>query len=334
MSYQGHQGGGQYGEAASYYGEPHNASPYGPPSGGQPAYGQPYASQYGDIYDERGGGSPHPPQGAGGPGQDGERGLMGGLAGGVAGAYGGHKMGHGVLGAIGGAFAGHKLQDFVQDKKEERHEEKIQHEQQSYGTPPPGYSSQGPYHAPSPHHSESHHHHHSPIPTHHDRSISGGGGGNFSASSYDIHLEGHDLRATCRRTDGGTQVSIMNLNAVLSNEDGHFRWVAGGSGGGASVTVMQGDTLRNIAGRVGCNFEDLARRNNLANPDMIYPGQVLSVPGGGAVGNFGASARDVRLVDGGRVLEAELMDTGGHWRRSHINLDERIGNENGRLTLV
>jgi hypothetical protein len=51
-------------------------------------------------------------------------------------------------------------------------------------------------------------------------------------------------------------------------------------------------------------------------------------------GNFGASARNVRLVDNGRVLEAELKDVNGGWNWSRVWLDERIGNNNGDLVLA
>ena len=51
-------------------------------------------------------------------------------------------------------------------------------------------------------------------------------------------------------------------------------------------------------------------------------------------GNFRASARDVRLVDGGRVLEAELGDGRGAWVRNRVRLDERIENSNGRLAMI
>lgn len=51
-------------------------------------------------------------------------------------------------------------------------------------------------------------------------------------------------------------------------------------------------------------------------------------------GNFGASARNVRLVDGGRALEAELRNCGGAWVWDRIVLDERIGNSNGDLVMV
>lgn len=54
----------------------------------------------------------------------------------------------------------------------------------------------------------------------------------------------------------------------------------------------------------------------------------------GRGGNFGASARDVRLMDGGRILQAELNDGAGKWRSAEIRLDERVGNQNGDLVYV
>lgn len=51
-------------------------------------------------------------------------------------------------------------------------------------------------------------------------------------------------------------------------------------------------------------------------------------------GNFGATARNVRLVDNGRALEAELQKDGGHWVWSKVVLDEKIGNSDGELVLV
>ncbi|KAK8080228.1 hypothetical protein PG997_008046 [Apiospora hydei] len=50
-------------------------------------------------------------------------------------------------------------------------------------------------------------------------------------------------------------------------------------------------------------------------------------------GNFGASARNVRLVEDGRFLEAELRTMDGTWRWDRIHLDERIMNIDGDLQL-
>lgn len=51
-------------------------------------------------------------------------------------------------------------------------------------------------------------------------------------------------------------------------------------------------------------------------------------------GNFAASARNVRLVEGGRALEGELCGRDGHWRHDRIWLDEKIENSNGDLRVL
>lgn len=44
-------------------------------------------------------------------------------------------------------------------------------------------------------------------------------------------------------------------------------------------TVRSGDTLSRIASRHGVTVSDLVSANGLSNPDLIYTGQVLSIPG-------------------------------------------------------
>lgn len=46
----------------------------------------------------------------------------------------------------------------------------------------------------------------------------------------------------------------------------------------ATYTVVKGDTLSKIAGRYNTTYQDLARVNKIANPDLILVGQVLQVP--------------------------------------------------------
>jgi hypothetical protein len=259
---------------------------------------------------------------------EGDRGIMGGLAGGAAGAYSGHalggKAGHGtsgtIIGAIAGAFTGHKAQDAAEDWKDKRDEkkewEKQQHQQQ-----------QQQDHRPQPSHVQD------------DERHRGDFGANFTESSRDIRLDAHgdyNLHAQCRRSDGSYQSSTISLNNLLENDGGSFRWSRGESNGASTYTVQQGDTLRAIASRFShCTFEELARHNNISNPDMIYPGQNLQVPGGGSRGggNFGASARNMRLVDGGQRLEGEL-ERDGQWHQRSIVLDERIANRDGCLEFV
>jgi hypothetical protein len=237
---------GAYGASAP----PVGPNPGSPPPQPQQPYGHPPPS-----YEQHKTHSPYPQQQGADqsgvvPQTEEERGLMGALAGGVAGGYAGHKMHHGIIGTLGGAYAGHKLEDKWKD-----HHNKP--------APPPAQQPiQAQIQAPIQHHSGP------PML------------GNFSLSSNRINLDrDYDLIAECTVVNGEHRMSSISLNQVLTNEDGHFKWV-------------------------------------------------------GAGGNFGGSARNVHLIDGGKVLEAELCRCDGSWNHDRICLDERIGNEDGDLRLV
>ncbi|KAF1837425.1 CNVH-domain-containing protein [Decorospora gaudefroyi] len=342
------------GEASQYYSQGGQPQGYIQPQryGQQPAsgFGQQPANGYGPQHTPSGYGqeqSQYSQPNAYGEPETGERGVMGGLAGAGAGAYGASALGGGVpgmvIGALAGAFAGHKGQDAVSEKWDEHKEKKNAEEerqkweeeearrrkygqQQAYGgAAPPTYQ----------HHERGRSSDREKTPPHHR--------GNFTASSRDITLDAANdqcvLHAQCRRPDGTWHHASLPLNRYLSNESGTFRWCSSSSSGSsdATYTVQQGDTLRAIAARYPrCSHDDLARLNHIANPDQIWPGQTLRVPGGGAgggVGGFARSARNVRLRDGGKVLEAEL-EGGQGWRTQRVGLDERIGNVNGVLEVV
>ena len=46
----------------------------------------------------------------------------------------------------------------------------------------------------------------------------------------------------------------------------------------ATYEVVRGDTLIAIADRFGIHLNDLVRENNIADPTMIYVGQILLIP--------------------------------------------------------
>ena len=48
----------------------------------------------------------------------------------------------------------------------------------------------------------------------------------------------------------------------------------------STYTVVRGDTLAAIARRFGTTFQALAAANGIANPNLIFAGQVLNIPGG------------------------------------------------------
>ncbi|KAF1965835.1 CNVH-domain-containing protein [Bimuria novae-zelandiae CBS 107.79] len=353
----GYQHGGQqdnrHGLANEYYsqGQQHGGNHNQPP----PQYQQ-YGPQYGQQQPQHGGYNPPPPSGSpygqrdnqdhgyganqdygnqsygskGNPNdsQESSRGVMGAVAGAAVGGLGayklagpatGHKKTSGLVGALGGALTGHVLQDGVSHWKDSHDDKKKKEDEEKK-------------------HKKDDKHHQG---GHHDRPREGHFAGGFTGSSQDIRLDTHgefNLHAQCRRMDGSFQWSTLSLNRILENDNGSFRWSTGQSSGGSSdITVQPGDTLRAVAARHNCSFDELARHNGIQNADMIYPGQRLEVPGGGRNsgngGNFGASARNVRLVDGGQTLEAELLRN-GEWVTSSIVLDERIGNKDGCLEFV
>lgn len=47
-----------------------------------------------------------------------------------------------------------------------------------------------------------------------------------------------------------------------------------------TYTVVAGDTLSNIARKYGVTYQAIAVANNMLNPNLIYAGQVLTIPGG------------------------------------------------------
>ena len=45
-----------------------------------------------------------------------------------------------------------------------------------------------------------------------------------------------------------------------------------------TYTVKKGDTLSEIGQQFGVPYMEIARLNNIENPDLIYPGQVFKIP--------------------------------------------------------
>lgn len=41
--------------------------------------------------------------------------------------------------------------------------------------------------------------------------------------------------------------------------------------------VKSGDTLSAIASKFGTTYQEIAKKNGIANPNKIYPGQVLKI---------------------------------------------------------
>lgn len=71
----------------------------------------------------------------------------------------------------------------------------------------------------------------------------------------------------------------------------------GGSGDSQLYTVASGDTLSGIASKFGVTVDEIVSANGIADPNLIYVGQRLSIPIGGT-----ASTKHVYTVQSGDTL--------------------------------
>lgn len=77
-----------------------------------------------------------------------------------------------------------------------------------------------------------------------------------------------------------------------------------------TYTVQAGDTLSAIASRYGTTYQELARINNIANPDIIHPGQVLKINGTGTTKYRITANGGLWLLDGnGKKIKAYVKGT-------------------------
>ena len=77
-----------------------------------------------------------------------------------------------------------------------------------------------------------------------------------------------------------------------------------------TVTVKAGDTLSGIAAAHGTTWQELQRINGLANANLIFPGQVLKLPGGSKP----APAKRTYVVKSGDNLSSIAARFGTSWQ--------------------
>ena len=73
---------------------------------------------------------------------------------------------------------------------------------------------------------------------------------------------------------------IANPNLIYPGQVLKIYVASGGNSGGSSAktyTVQKGDTLSGIAAKYGTTYQKIAKDNNIANPNLIFPGQVLVI---------------------------------------------------------
>jgi LysM repeat protein len=110
-----------------------------------------------------------------------------------------------------------------------------------------------------------------------------------------------DTLARIARAHGVTVASIVAANGLASADHivvGQKLIIPGGSSGSAPApapaaaryVVRSGDTLANIAARFGVSVNAITRANGITNPNLIYPGMKLTIPGAKGGGSAPAPA--------------------------------------------
>jgi LysM repeat protein len=90
---------------------------------------------------------------------------------------------------------------------------------------------------------------------------------------------------------------------------------AGETFGGETYVVLAGESLSGIASKLGVTVDELVSVNELPNPDYVFSGQILKVPGTGAApeptpeeGTLGTTGLQVRTISGAGVLGSEFVE--------------------------
>lgn len=134
--------------------------------------------------------------------------------------------------------------------------------------------------------------------------------GSGSSNGY-IVKAGDTLSAIAQRSGVSLQ-SLIKANPQILHPDlirpgQHVSIPAGGSAGSGNYTVQRGDTLSAIGAQHGVSWQAIAEANNLSNPNLIFPGQTLSIPGRtggtGGTGNVGGTGATTPGGGTGNVAE-------------------------------
>jgi LysM repeat protein len=121
-------------------------------------------------------------------------------------------------------------------------------------------------------------------------------------------------------------------------------------------TVQRGDTLGQIAREHGISLSELVRANNISNPNLIFPGQVLTIPGqGGSVdvthvvvrgdtlnkiaASYGASVSSIvsaNAISNPNIIRVgqEILVPSGGQRSTSNSTGSDISNRNGQYHVV
>ena len=98
--------------------------------------------------------------------------------------------------------------------------------------------------------------------------------------------------------------------AALGSRYGEVMKIVNGGGTGTLYTVVSGDNLSTIASRFGTTVQAIVSANGIANPNLIYPGQRITIPNGSG----GTSSSRIYTVVSGDTLSGIGQKLGVTWK--------------------
>lgn len=89
--------------------------------------------------------------------------------------------------------------------------------------------------------------------------------------------------------------------------------------------VKAGDTLSGIASKYGTTYQTLAAYNNISNPNLIYVGQQIKIPGNGTTTNTTTNNSKTYTVKSGDTLSGIASKYGTTWQKIYNDNRSVIG---------
>ena len=98
-----------------------------------------------------------------------------------------------------------------------------------------------------------------------------------------------DLNKAYMDGDAWMAYAAVNGDQSYITSDNRTPSGSAASGGSGTYTVVSGDCLSSIGAKLGVSWTAIASANGIYAPYTIYPGQALSIPGGGSPAASGGS---------------------------------------------